>query len=504
MLDETPETVVAAPVETVETEVVTDAIEQPIEPLEAAQDAEIVAEEVPTEEVVDEVIPEVVETVSVTFDTTAELAALVEQVNGVLDKYELPAEVSAAFDALKTKAEGTPADILGEYSVYGNMDEVKSLLERQSHLYSQREENGSIRPNTDKFAEEVNALDPDQASWLQFDLNRLPSQRYANFNKFQELIIDALALPSDTPQSVIARYEKFVGAMQTGALPANGIPDYIPEELHTAFNSLPKESREELEAMSTDETYDYSSDRLRKVAELRMIQEGIDARGERAKTLAQTEQANRVAFSTAVHDKQEAFFDTFRETTFKNLTAKVQFSPDTKQQSLLAAQNISLLGDACLPGKTGDVARQALTDAGVTFDFTRAQQLSKAVELASISLVKAQTSVNAQGEPLDKLAFNKAVKEFDIATRGWQDLADDVIDQQARLVSTGNAQAVKDEAAKIKIAPKARVVSKGVGTPATKEAKNPHPYGTRPYYEYQADETQMAIEARKARTYQPV
>jgi hypothetical protein len=142
-----------------------------------------------------------------------------------------------------------------------------------------------------------------------------------------------------------------------------------------------------------------------------------------------------------------------------------------------------------------------LQEAGINFDAVRANDLVKKIEQASVELTAQKRAKDATGAPLDKVALNKAMRSFENAGREWQIFAKEILDQEARLTSTGKATELKTAVEKKKIEAKPRIVPKGTSTKAEKrEGGNPHPYGTKAYYDYQADET-MEVMAKRARAY---
>lgn len=464
---EVAETPAETPVEV--TPPVVETTEAPAETAPETTDTEEVTEEAPTEEVKAE--PEVTAE-PVTFDTTAELPELVEATSKVFDKYDLPDEVVAGIEALKAKAAGAPADILGEYSVYGEIEDVKTLLERQSLFTSQREENGNIRPNTDKYAQALNKVAPEKTGWLYYDLAQLPSDKYTGLSKFQEGIADALSMEGDTVNSVMQRYYQTVEAVKSGVNITNDAPKFVPAQLRDAYWSLSKTEREELEMYAPENDQGDGDVEIRnaKLNTLAKIQRGIDSDKREAQANAQAQQVHRQEFHTEVQNTEIKFYNGFREEFTKDVLEKVKFSDDPKMQTILAHQNVALLTQAFDDGAAGESARKALNDAGITFDHAKAAQLLKDVDTATIALVTARRAIDPDTkEPLDKIALNKAVKEYEAVGRKWQAFGQDVLDRQARLVSTGTAEATQKAAEKIKIAAKARPVTKGTPTQAVKE-----------------------------------
>ncbi len=506
---ETPEAIIPdEPI--VETPVeVPDAPETPVDTPETPSE-EPEAPEVPEGEPETEVATEEAPVEAVTFDTSVEVSALKEETAKVLSEYDIPQPVQAVIDALTAKAEGANNEVLEAYSVYGGVEDVTTLLDRQSLLNTERvDESGTRRPNTDKFIEQiaqVSTEEKDVIGWLFHDASLQPSQKYPKYNRAQELLIDGLKAPTDTStQQVLDRYRKIVQLMQSNEMPVYNVPAFIPPHLHAAYNSLPKESRDEIQGMSPEydtETYDYKDERARKLDDLAWRQKGLDSDAKEQRQQDYNRAVNEQQFSQAVNAKQETFFDSFRETFLTKLSKEVTFSSNPEQQALLSAQQVTLLTQAFDDGTVGEFARAALKSANVPFDYTVAQSLLQSVENASLELVQADRQRDEHGQLLDKIAYNKAVKDFERITEKWMAFGDSVITPLARLVSTGTAEEVKKQVDKKKIAPKARAATVGVGTQsAALPKKNPYQYGSQDYYSYQADEIIRAQEAAKARMY---
>ena len=507
------EEITAEPTEVVAEEIVEEVVDAPTE--EVAEPAtEEVAEEVAeeaTEEVAEET-PEVAleEVEPVQFDATADLPTILTQATEVLDKYELPADVQAVIDVLRAKAE-TPQDSFVEYAEYGGEEDIKSLLDDHSLIYTATtDETGNIRPNTDKFAQKLYEVAPDKASWMYYDRAQLPSQKYPGLNQFEEGIADALALEGDTVGDVIQRYQQTVAAVKSGASIASDVPSFIPANVRDAYWSLSKEEREEIDY------YDPATDRIevdeygkavnidepirnRKLETLAKIQKGIDGDKVLQQQQAQQQKSAQQAFNNEVISTQTAYYDAFRTHFVEDLMSTVQFSADPKMQTILAHQNIALLTQAFFPDSDGDFARQALKDAGIEFDVTKAQKLVQDIETASVALTSAKRAVDASGKMLNPIEFNKATKAFERAGKEWQAFAKNIIDQEARLTSTGKANEVKEAVAKQKVAVKARPVNNGAPSKAAKLDAVP-PYGTREYHEYWANK-QLENEAKRAAAY---
>ena len=508
------EEIIAEPTEIVaepEAEAVVDApTDEAVEPATdevAEEEAEEVAEEA-AEEAVEEATEEVAPPVE--FDATADLPSILTQATEVLEKYELPADVQAVIDVLRTKAE-TPQDSFVEYAEYGDESEIKALLDDHSLIYTATtDETGNIRPNTDKFAQKLYEVAPDKASWMYYDLAQLPSQKYQGLNQFEEGIADALSIEGDTVGDVIQRYQQTVAAVKSGASIASDVPSFIPANVRDAYWSLSKEERDEIDyydpATDRVEVDDYGKPvnidepvRNRKLETLAKIQKGIDGDKVLQQQAVQSQQQAQQAFNNEVVSIQTAYYDAFRTHFVEDLMSTVQFSADPKMQTILAHQNIALLTQAFFPDSDGDFARAALKDAGIEFDATKAQKLVQDIESASVALTSAKRAVDSSGKMLNPIEFNKATKAFERAGKEWQAFAKNIIDQEASLTSTGKANEVKEAVAKQKVAIKARPVNHSAPSKATKLDAVPA-YGTREYHEYWA-EKQLENEAKRAAAY---
>lgn len=495
-------------------------MEPAVEP-EAPAVEEVVAEEEPAAEpVVEEVVEETVEEVPaevvdtpepVVFDPAAE--DFNEKVTEVLENYEVPAELLAVIEAYKAKAEA-PADAFAEYSEYGDTEQVKALLDRQAHLDSVREtENGSYRPNTDKFVE---TLPPEKAQWMYFDLSRQPSQKYQGLNQFEETIADTLAVEGETVGEVMSRYKQSIEALRSGVAVQSSVPDFIPASVHKAYWSLSREEQEELNSFAPDaDRIEYDDNgrainidapiRQRKLDTLAKIQKGIDGDEFLKQRDAEAVQSRQQTFHQEVMTAQVNFYDSLRESFAADLMKEVQFSPDPKLQTILVHQNVALLTQAFSDDSDGTFARKALAEAGINFDTAKAQSLIKDVEAASVSLATAKQIRDAQGQPINQVELNKAKAYFERAGKNWQAFAKDLLQQQANLTSTGTAKAVEKAAdekiEKKRMEIKARPSTKGTPSSVAKKSEsNPHAYGTPKYDEWYADRM-MEEQARRASVY---
>ncbi len=500
MLDET------TPAEAVETAPpdIEQALE--VEPTDAL-DAEVITDkpaEESTEEKADEVVDEPatdekveteVETAPepVTFDATLETPVLVEQGKAVLDKYELPQDVQAYVTALEAKAV-TPD--LAEYSDYGGVEDVKSLLERQSYIDRLEPlEDGTYRPQTDKFVESI--TDPAKFAWLRHDVLNRPSDKYAGLTSGQEFIADYLKVDGESVEQTLARYEDTAMAMRTGARVVPDIPQFIDAKLQEAYSTLSKDERDEIALLDLNDEDDKDK-AISKINNLVNIQKGINADKQAAQNQIYQQQARQQEQLRDVGTILTNFYDAFEIECAKTIAKEVQFSTDPKLNELLATQNVTMLKEAA--GQSGERARAILEQTGIKFDYSQAQKLQKDIEKAGVSLAHANSMKDASGEALDKVALNQATKAFENAARNWQSFAKNLIDQQARLVSTGKAEEVKTAAAKIKVEAKARQVPKGANDAAAVKKDDLPKYGTLEWDKYWAKKT-MDEQAARARVY---
>ena len=492
------EAIVEAPVE----EVVEEVVDVPVEESPAE---EIVAEETPAEEAVEEKDEEAEEEVAADEETpdetpaeealvlTADDPELETKTTEILDKYELPQEVQAVIDVLKAQANEPK---LTAFTDYGTEDEVKVLMERQSFIDSSRPEDGGYRPNTDKYVEVIDDRKPDgTADWLYFDLAKSPSAKYEGITRFEEGIVDAFAKSGDTVQSALDRYKQTVEILRSGTMPEQDIPEFIPENVREAYWKLPRESRDELMYLDPE---DDTAKIQGKVAELTLIQKGIEGDKLETQRRAQAEASERASFAADVQKTQQTFFSTFIDQQAKELSKAVTFSDDAKLQSLHVQRTISLFTQAI---EGNESALKAITDAGIRFDLPKVQALTRDIEQASVDLVRHKRAVGSDGKPLNAVELNKATRMFEAKTREFQNFAKDVIAQEARLTATGKALDVEKAVEKQKIQPKARMIAKGTPTQAkTKEGVNPHPIRSEAWYGWNADR-EMEQMAKTARQY---
>lgn len=451
------------------------------EPTKEAE-VEAKAEEAPTEE-------------PVVFDATLETPELIAKTTEIFDKYELPADALAAIDALRAKAEAIPSDPLEKFRVYGDDTAITSLLDKASLLDDHTEVgDGQYRPKTAEFVE---TLAPNVKEWMFFDLAKEPSEKYPGRTKFEEGIISVFAKDGDTVGGVLARYEQVVEAMQHGLVNAD-VPAFIPSNLHEAYFKLPKETRNELSLLDPADYPDDATAVQNKISELALIQRGLDSERADNRRNEQIQQSRVVDFQNAVITKQEAFIDVMRDQFAKELESTVTFSTDPKLQSLFSKQHVGMIEMAFEDGKSGEFARTGLKDVGVEFDFAKSQQMLKELERVTIGLETQARMVNADGTPINPIQLNKAKNEVENTARAFQTFKKGILEQLAKVTSTGKAEEIKAEVAKQKIAVKARPAASGTGTQAKKQTTIPA-YGTRARQEYFAN---MALEEEQMRSRQ--
>ncbi len=120
-------------------------------------------------------------------EATAELPEILEKADKVLEKYELSPDLQNVFDVLKAKAEAIPttASLPDELADFGDTETIQSRLTRENYLRTSTElENGSLRPDTNKFVADLVENDPEKADWLHYDLAKSPSTKYKGLDKF--------------------------------------------------------------------------------------------------------------------------------------------------------------------------------------------------------------------------------------------------------------------------------------------------------------------------------
>lgn len=503
MLDntETSEVVVEPIVEEVAEVVETE--EAPAEEVveEVVEEATEEATEEAAEEATEEVKEEAAEVPVVTFDPADDETVFAEKAEQVLTKYDLDEapELKAYIEALQTRVQAveTP-EIFTQIADYGDVEAVTAVLDEHNTLYSRREEEGNYRPNTDEFAKHLAEKDEMTADYLRFDLNMLPSTKYPGINKFEEGIAEALAVDGETVAQVLSRYHNTMKQMKLGATAAlTDVPNFIPAELYGAYNTLSKETREEMQFWDDDA---YVTERTNKLGELRNIQEGIDARIEKQQRVVEAQQAKQQALVNDANSTETTFYAEMTKAMADKL-ANVQFSSDPKLNKLLSAQQVTTLTQAFSPD--GEFARQALAEAGIQFDYAKAQKLLEDVSKASQALAIEKHAVDAQGKVLNPVALSKAQSAFKTVTTDWLKFADDILKQEKEITTSGSAKALEAEVAKVKVAPKARPVAKAIGTAATNKNDGPPAnvqYGSLDWDRWWAKQT-MQEEARKASNY---
>lgn len=499
--EETPETPEVA--QDVETPDVPEVVETPETP-DADTSIEVPEE---AEEAKDEAKEEVEETPI--FDAEADIPTTVAKAREILDKYELPKEVQAAFDALEAKTTTIEhPELIAALTDYGDVETVKAALERDNKVFTVREiEGGQLRPNTDEYMQGLAQSDPSLASWMYFDAASLPSTKYQGITQFEEGICDALGVEGDTVGTVLNRYQRAMNFAKNG-VPASEVPSFIPSQYHEAFLTRDRVTREEIMAMEvTDPDIDVytDDDRLRKIQDLADIQKGIDGDKIIQRTQLADKQAKDLAFNNQIVATQTKLFNGMREQFTDNLLKEVTFSSDTKLNNLQARQNVAMLTQAFMPDSDGEYARNALEASGIKFDFNKAQSLIKAVENRSVALTIAQNQIDENGQQLNPVSLKKATREFEQTTREFLDFAADIINQEKAITSTGTSEelkkAVTKEVEKIKLQPKARPVPKSTPSTQTKKKEELPTYGTPAWDNYWADK-ELERRAKQARMYQ--
>lgn len=448
--------------------------------------------ETPGETETPEEIPPVV------FDAADELPVVTEKATQILEKYELPEEVQGVIEAYRARAEANNT----QFADYGDAESVREALERDSLLQSFERTDSGLRPNTDKYVQQIREQNPETVDWMYFDMSVLPSAKYPGLTKFQESLCDVFGKDGEPIGTVLKRYEQ-AQAFIAGQIPETDIPKFITEaNLQKAYQSLSRETREEIMNLSPEydeDGFDNASARTRKLDELAKIQRGIEADEARALAETQAKQSEAQALQQEVVTTQETFYSEMEKTFFDKLK-DIKFSEDPKVQLLQATRSVTLLRTAFYEDATGASARAALKEAGIDFDYVQARSLVKEVEDASVALVEAKRIKDASGNPVNKVAVSKAAAKFTDAGRKWHAFAEGLLEQEARLTSGATEEAVKKEVAKIKVAPKARPTANGKPTPAAKKEIEPQ-YGTPEWDKYWADKT-IQEQAQRAAPYQ--
>ncbi len=445
---------------------------------------------------------------AVVFDPAAE--DFEAKTTEALDKYEIPQEVQAVLDAYKAKI-AAPTDTLSEYLVFAGADaddpevakeRITSLLERETLLTTQREEKpGVYRPNTDKYVE---GLPDDIKDYLHHDLANTPSAKYQNITRAEELLYDALAIEGDTVGTVKKRIADVIQLVKGNAiLPPSDVPAFIPPKLVLAFKSLDKAERDQIAQYDPANDIEGSNDaeiRQSKLNTLAKIQSGLEGEArEQQESILRAQRAEQ-QFNNDVATIRDTFTGQFRTQFTENLIKEVKFSDDPVRQSFEAKKLVMMLELGFAQDDTGEYAREALKNAGISFDGAKAAEMLKGVEKAAVELTKAKNQVGPDGKLLNPVSFNKAKATFDDLSRDWQKFAKNILDQQVKVTTEGKAEDVKNEVAKIKVAPKARATTGKAASPSANKAVDrcPYPYGSTQADEWYADRTLQEMAARAA------
>lgn len=429
----------------------------------------------------------------VVFAPELETTELLEKGKAIVENYIVDQPLQAYIEALEAKAQVTP---LAEYAVYGDTEAVRGLLERQSLLDSVKElPEGGYRYRTDEFVQSI-AHDQNKVDWLKSDLLKLPSAKYPGVDTFYEVLVDRLALPGDSVQDVLDRYEDTITAMRTGATIVPDIPAFIPPTLQEAYAKLSKDTREWLTGLDAET---YQDEIAAQVAQLELMQRGLNADKADAQREIQARQQHQATRDQKVSQTQETFWNKFQEDFKEQYVVAVKYSDDPNIQAMEVEKDLAFLARILDTDTSGERARQSLSKAGVKFDAAVATQFYKEVEKASVAL--AGVPLNAQGEPLDQTAYRKATKEFETVTKKLLDFSNGILQQKANLVKTGKAEEIKEAVAKRPVELKARPVPKGVATAAVKKTELP-PMGTQAWKEHWAN-ARMEELAQTANAYRP-
>lgn len=413
----------------------------------------------------------------------------------VTEKYDLPDEIVAGFNALIARATPEPApaaELPVELADYGDTKAVIADLEFANTLYSKRIEGETQRQNTDKFVETLIERDPEAAQWLSYDLLRAPSTKYAGRTRWEEANIDALAKEGDTVETVLRRFDAWKQHVLEGAdVPASAIPSFIPDNLKTAYRSVSQATRDALAYLDPDIDGEEIAERL---DELAKVQRGIDADAQAQAAMRQQQEAAREAYETQIFDTQARFYAETRKQAAETMKAELGMT------QLEAAQRIALLEQAFDQSEAGEFARAALKAEGIKFNAAQAKQLVEAVHHAAVEWTNANRRRGDDGKPLDAVQVNRAKRAVEQAGRDWKAFADDLIRQQNE--KTGTQAEKKAEAAaakKAKLAVKARPAVKTTGADAVTKPSTPA-YGTPEYFEYWANR-ELSAAAQASRAY---
>lgn len=473
-----------------------EAIPEPTDALDAevVTEAEEVVEDKPDETV--EEAPEEAKTDEpvaepVTFAPELETAELIEKGKAEVEKFDLPQPLQAYIEALEAKAQ---VPQFAEAEVYG--DALPDLLERQYDLDKIEEVDGNLRPRTDLFIEKL--ADPIKRDWLYHDLASMPSQKYPGLLKFQESIADAIRIDGESTEKTLERYSDTITALRTGATIIPDTPAFVPANLQEAYARLPKETRDELAML--DMTEDYDKDiAVKQIANLELIQRGIDADKADVQRDVQARQYREQQLSQKIATTENTFWKTYKDGVIETLSAKVKFSDNPTTQKLQVLGNVANLAGIFSEDNSDTV--KALQDAGIKFDTTTPQVFIKDVERASIALAHADSLRDAKGTLLDPIGYKKAENDFKAVSKRLIDFGENILDQQARLINTGKVEEIKEAVAKQKVELKARTVPKGTGTAAVKKESVPV-RGTQAWKDHWANQA-MEEAAQRAGAYRP-
>jgi trehalose-6-phosphatase len=129
----------------------------------------------------------------------------------------------------------------------------------------------------------------------------------------------------------------------------------------------------------------------------------------------------------------------------------------------------------------------------------------KDIETASIAVAHQERLTKTNGEPLNTIEHKKALEAFKTAGADWQRFAKNIIDQEARITSTGKVKDVEAAVEKKKVEVKARPTTKGTASATKKSGPGGPPesvkYGTDAWDQWWARK-HMAKQAEKASQYQ--
>lgn len=440
-----------------------------------------------------------VEDVPIAFDVEDELPVLTEKLTALKEKYDfddLPVDFKTAIEVLTAKAES----VNNQFEVYGEPESVKTTLDTYELLHSVRNEETGLRRNTDQF---IAKIDAETQDLLTQDLLKAPSTLYPTLTKAQEFIAQTFAQPGDTVGMVLQRYNDNVKQLLANQVVASGdVPSFIPPHLIQAYKSQSALGRQEWALVDPEYDAEYPdtvAKRADKLQDLARIQDGLNAvEAQRQRDIADR-QTRQQAFTATVQGTVEKFYDTFRSSVMADMAKNVQFSPDAKLNTLYAYQNVSMLEKAIAP--EGGAYRDALKEAGINLDFEKAIQLDLALGQSVIVLETAKSMVDATGKQLNPVGLSKATAGFVEATKNYQKFANDIITQQKNLIAPKTKEAIQEEAKKVKVAPKPRVVASGKAQAmAHKTESNPHPYNSLKWHEWLVDR-ELEDQAKRARAY---